>query len=733
MKIRFCSFVIFFLMLSMQLSGDESYLFGKQTLILDKQISQFFPCDENSENEKALFIFLEDFFDKIDADYSLLDYSMLEKGHSFSKGYSVKLQGERDDLLIIGVPLNSPDYKTSISSGSINISIALQLLEIFQKFKPTVSLEFLFLGAERGDDDLYPIGSSYYLNHFTGKVPTIALYLDLSEENELITIKNSSDTDLSPMWLIEDFTDLFMKNNLDFSTESIQSMVYQSGFEKASPIINKFLENEIPTLLLQSRPHQSQPLLDDQWLNAVIESVMSFILDSKEGYEKEWDRHYYITKVGAILLTLGEKEGIKITIGLMSLLALIILFKSRNLHLNLKRFKKHLWTLPLLFFLTFMYLFLSTLIIEEISLIRDMPDLWQQYPGTFLLFKLFAALFLYSSFLFLIRGLALSPSHHFYTYSAFFSVILSMLVVFIFNINYSYFFFWSLVAVSIFMISRKEFVKRIAIALSPLPLIIICYIIFSHPYLKICSFLLMSRIKGNIFLTIIIMPSLMLISSLNYFHHRFHRHRNSFRNIMTMLLWGSFTFIILFNINISSPFNASNRQPIHIDEVIDLNKRSRSILLSSPAPIGDIKLELDKQTMELSDVGRSAEITAPMISDLLNITEEDSTFLDRLSLNYKINAKGSPEMVNIQLIAEKPIILFNSNFPYDVTSDGKSITFYIGKNPLMPLDLKLILPRGSRPDFYLSMSYTDFPYNFVLTSETLNAEKTFTIFKNIKQ
>jgi len=699
---------------------------------LNEKISQFFPNDENSENEKLLFTFLEDYFLEINADYSLLDYSRLERGHSFSRGYSVRIQGEINDLMVIAVSLNSSMNQRAINSESINIAIALKLLDIFHKFKPSVSLEFLFLGAERGTREIYPVGSNYYLNNYAGTIPTIALYLDISQAGELITIKNSSDTDLSPMWLIEDFAELFMENNLDFTTDSIQSLVYQSGFEKASPIINNYLENKIPILLLESRSFGKQALSSDQWLNAFIESTMSFILNSKKGFQNEWDRHYFITKVGSFLITLGEKESIIIMLILIAALFLILLIKSRNLHLNLMRFRNHIWTLPLLFFLTFMYLFLSTLIIEEISAIKDFPSLWQQFPGMFLLFKLFTALFLYSSFLFLIRGLSLSPSHHFYTYSAFFSVIISMLTVLLFNINFSYFFFWSLIIVSVFMISRNETIKSIAIALSPLPLIIICYIIFTHPYLEICSFLLTSRISGNIFLTITIMPSLMLISSLNYYHHRFHRHRNSFRNILTMLIWGSFTFLILYNINNSIPYSLLNKQPVYIDEVIDLDNMSRSILLNSPSPIGDIQLQLDEQTMALQNVGRKAEITAPMIDDLLNITEEISTFLDRLSLNYTIRAKGSPEQVNIRLISEKPIIIFDSNYPYEIASDGKNIDFYIGKNPAFPLELDLILPRGSKPDFNISMNYREFPYRFVLSAEKLKSDKSFTILKNMK-
>ena len=733
MNMRSLSFFIIITTLSSTLLwSDQSFKYGKEAAHLASEISQFFPRAENSPNEKKLFKYLDDYFSNLEVEYSTLDYSQMENGHSFSRGYSVKIDGEMEDLLIIAVPLNNPENTSASRDGSISIAIALQLLDIFSKYKPSVSLEFLFLGAERGSEDIYPIGSRHYLDSYIGTISTVGIYLNVLNEGELLTIKNSSKKDLSPMWLIESFAELFMEKDLPFSTENIQALVYQSGFEQASPVMNTFLDKGIPLIKLDSRFDGDLIYDTDRWVNSLIESIMTFVLSSKTGFQREWDRHYYIFKIGGLLITLGEKEGLIIIIALIAFLFTILLFRSRNLHLNIKRFKNHFWTIPLLFFLSFMYLFLSTLIIEEISTIRDFPNLWQQYPGLFLLFKLFTAMLLYSGFTFLIRGLALSPSHHFYTYSAFISVIVCMFTVLLFNINFSYFFFWSLIFISLFMISRKEYVKRLAIILSPLPLVIISYLIFTHPYLKICSFLLTSRIRGNIFLTIIIMPTLMLISSLNYFQHRFHRHRRSYRNIFTLAIWIGLTILTLYRIVNSSPFGVVNRQPVHIDEVIDLDEMSRSILISSPAPLGNVQLDLGDQKLSLNNVGRSAEITAPMIDNLLQISEMKSTFLDRMSLNYSISAMGSPEYINLKLSSPKPLIIFDSNFPSNVTSDGKNIIFYIGKNPIQPLQIRLILPRGSEPDISLSIQYKEFPYNFSLAGKALNPEKNLTIIKNLK-
>lgn len=713
-------------------SEDIPYIYSKQIIEIQNELSEYFPREENSDNEKALFDYLENNFERVKSGYTVLDYSRLEKGHSFSRGYSVKINGKIDDLLVIAVPLNNKDYQNNINSGSVNIAIALKLLEIFSNFEPPVSVEFLFLGGERGDSKIYPIGSRYFLSNYAATIPTIVLYLDMDKAGDLITFRNSSHKDLSPMWLTESFAEIFIRENLDITTNSIQSLVFQSGFEIAPSIISTYLESEVPAIMLESGKSRDIKLSDDQWINSFIKSVLTFILNNEQGFDREWNRHYYISRIDGVLIMMGEKEGLLIIISLLAVLLFLLLFKSRNLHLNLKRFKNHFMTLPLLFFLTFLYLFLSTLIIEEISNMKDFPEMWTQFPILFLIFKLIAALFLYSGFQFLIKGLAISPSHHFYTYSAFVSVLINLFAVLIYNINFAYFFLWSLIIVSLFMITKKEFVKRIAIILSPLPLVIICYIIFKQPYLEICRFILKSRINGNIFLTIIIMPSLMLITSLNYYHHRFHRHRRSFSNIFSLIFWGSINLIILYNINNLSSYSSENKQPVIVDEIINLNEMSRSILLNSPAPIGDISLKLGEQELQLRNVKRSAEISAPMIPGLLNISETSSTFLDRKNLQYTFTAEGSPDKINIRLKSEKPMIIFDSNFPFEVTADGKTIDFYIGKNPDFPLQLNLIIPRGSKPDSVISLEYSDFPYEFKIDGELLNPQKKLSIVKNLQ-
>lgn len=709
------------------LQSQSAYLYGRQVLEISTEIKDFFPREENSANEKALFTYLEDQFSRNGISYTVLDYSTADDNHSFSRGYSAKIKGEKGETLIIAVPLNNKQGQNYLRNGSVNIALAIELLRIFSRFTPPVSLQFLFLGAERGTPPVYPIGSAFFLKNNTPGEGDTVLYLDITAPGDRIVLHDSSSTDLSPYWLVNSIGDILSRKNIDFTFENTGALAYQSGFETPPPVLDAYFDNDVPVLLMDSTVSADSEIPDEQWINELIESFLTFILDEGSHFKDEWDRHYLAGVFSSKLYVLNEKGGIFILWGSVTLLTLMLFLKSRNLHLNLKRFSGHLWTFPLLFFLLFLYLFLSTLMIEELSSLRDFPDFWTQNPLLFLLFKVFFSMTLFWGFLYLIRGISISPSHHFYTYSAFLSVLISLATALVFNLTFSYFFLWSLAGISLFMISRKTMIKQAAIIITPLPLVLVALSIFTEPFFGISRFLLMSRISGNLFLTIIIMPTIMLFSSLDHYIHRHFRNRRSLRNLFILIFWTVSTISVVIGIQRIEPYSGGTAQPVDISESIDLNGGSRSIEISSPAPIGDIGLKLDKLNMNLTDVGRNAQITAPMISNLVKIERESSSFLDRMSLHYTIETKGTPDRMKIGFSSDDPLIIFDSNYPSILSADGRSVSFSIGINPPVPLELNVIIPRNLTPRMDLDIEYSDFPYDFSLSRKDFELRKKMTV------
>jgi len=273
------------------------------------------------------------------------------------------------------------------------------------------------------------------------------------------------------------------------------------------------------------------------------------------------------------------------------------------------------------------------------------------------------------------------------------------------------------------MMSRNLNLKRLLLALTPLPIAMVGYLIFTEPYYEISRFLITSRISGNLFFTILIMPVLMLLSSLNHFLHRYHRHRRSFRNAFSLFLSGLSMVFLLYLILTEPSFSEEQKQPLFVKEEIDLQDSNRTLRLSSPAPVGDLTLQIDGVQLKLNDVGREAEITAPMISGLIDVNFKKSTFLDRMSLDYVIDAKGSPDRISIELLSETPLIIYDSNFPFQPSADGKSVNFHIGINPLLPLNLNFIISRFALPKINIQLHYSEFPYQFTISNRDFEMHK----------
>jgi len=722
--------LLFIFLFSPLYSYDSPYQYGKQVLGIMEDLKPLFPREENSENEKLLFSYLKKHFQESGMEYKAIDYGESEKYHSFSGGFKVPVEGRLEDTLLIVVPLNNRHNQNANRSGSVNIAVALQLMRIFKQYAPALSVDFIFLGAERGEGFSYPIGSRLLIEDLV-PIKSAVIYMDLTAPGDRIIIHKSSGSDQSPSWLVGSLADYFLANSLSFSSENIETLAFQSGLEKPYSVLETYHQAEIPMVLLQSRISEVNTKPDDQWVNEYIESLLSLILTYGKGFPEEWDRHYLISELGGSIIKIGERESVLLFSLVTAVLVLILLLKSRNLHLNLKRFRNHFWTLPLLFFLTFLYLFLATLIIEELSGMRDYPDFWMTNPLLFILFKLFLALFLYSGFIYLVKGITLSPSHHFYTYSAFLAEIISLITVMILNISFSYFFLWSLIFISLFMMSRNLYLKRVILALTPLPIAIVGFFIFSEPYYEISRFLITSRITGNLFFTILILPVLMLLSSLNHFLHRFHRHRRSFRNALSLFLSGLSMVFLLYLILSMPSFSDEQKQPLYIIEEIDMEDSNRTLSLSSPAPVGDLTLRIDGIQLKLNDVGREAEITAPMISGLIDVNFKKSSFLDRMSLDYIIDAKGAPDRIVIELLSETPLIIYDSNFPFQPSADGKSVNFHIGVNPALPLNLTFIVSRFATPKINIQLYYSEFPYQFTISDRDFEMHKNLVVTSRI--
>ena len=146
----------------LRLIPSENYA-SRAVLEAYSKIRSMHPRLEGSEGERQLLSFIEQRLEFLRVPYSRLDFSESDQNHSFSSCIVADVAGQREDTLILAVPINHPPEIREQFDGSINVAMALGIIEHISRATPPLSVKILFLGAEYGQTAEYPMGSRLFL------------------------------------------------------------------------------------------------------------------------------------------------------------------------------------------------------------------------------------------------------------------------------------------------------------------------------------------------------------------------------------------------------------------------------------------------------------------------------------------------------------------------------------------------------------------------------------------
>ena len=210
-----------------------------------------FPRYEGSTAEKEVLAFIEARFKSLEVFYNTYDFSESDTSHSFSSCIEAIIPGDKPDTLIIAVPLNHPREAREFQNGSLSIALALSLIRQAVKNRPQLTLRVLFLGAEYGEDNEYPMGSKLFLKDFYPEYRVMVLYLNLLTVPERISIRSGGRGIAAPYWLIERFTESLKEAELFFRVRGNENQVFRIGLNTEKTIIEPFLFTGYPALSIE--------------------------------------------------------------------------------------------------------------------------------------------------------------------------------------------------------------------------------------------------------------------------------------------------------------------------------------------------------------------------------------------------------------------------------------------------------------------------------------------------
>ncbi len=648
-------------------------------------IEAFSDNSEGSEKEKQLVSWMTDLMQSLETDYAVTDFSDARELHSFSVNLQVDIPGEEDETLIIAVPINGNPR----GSGAVGIAAATTMIQYYAHRVPPLTMRFLFLGAEFGPDDSYPLGSRYYLQEFYPDRPVVVLYLDIASIPSGLELHAGGDGITSPLWLLDTCSESIRRSGMPCSFSVTDMLISRLGINDTPSIITPYLEAGYPALLLRESGVSSE---GDPWIKSLHGLLESLLSTCDKGIPTYWDKHYLFFRFPEFDLSLGETDYVA---GLIVLLCGVLLYPlvfTRRFFRYMKTLGKNVLLLPLMLPAVFLFLLMGTFLAQIIPSVKHFPDLWMHAPFLFFLLKSTGAILLFIVLFRFVRHMPFPRRSSFYSAAAILFLLIDILILSVIELSLALYVTWAFFFCFLFTIFRNRYLKILMFLLSLILLCLVMYDIFTLPALRVCEVLLYSHVKGNLLTAFILLPFLFMLIRIDLlFPHRTSKRRNIIIRSFFDLLLGAFVYLSITLI-LLDPYGDELPQPLYISESVEGDDHTAEV--SSPRYIAGLER-------------RSMSLTLPPVQSTrffdTDLTVE--TFLDRMNISLLIRSKVQPETINIVLRSDQRLVVYDSTFPYSIDPVSGSARFFIGRNPPENLEFQLTLPSVLEGHFEIETLY----------------------------
>ncbi|MFW5994741.1 MAG: hypothetical protein ACOCRN_01425 [Spirochaetia bacterium] len=718
MKKLFLAFILAILTASPLLS--QSTNFGSE-LHDPARIERFFPFSEGSRRESRLFDHISTTLDQAGISTERMDFSEESDMHSFSEVVRARIPGTGSGTLAIAVPVSHPVRATVSESGVPGIVAALTALRSLSDDPPEVSLEILFLGAERGDTYPYPMGSRRLLETLDIELPDALVYVDIpgaggwsadSTDGSLIAIPGAAGH-VAPEWLAAATRDAARDSELNARIDDRATQLFRIGAQPAGRtyLIEPWLESGVPSVLLvddESRFRSRRDGFDEPFepprntsredreaaAAALTATFVNIARSFPDGIPDVWDRHTIAFQPGDSRIVLREQQYLIAWLTIVGITMLYGISFRRRLARYIRTVKRNLWTLLLLYGAAFAFLGAAGAIATSILSLRSIPDLWQFAPLTTFLFKLALAGALFQGTYLLAGRLPLSSNGSFYTASALLFVFLSVVVFAFFNITLSVYFLATFLIVFFFSISRGRVLKLFWLFLSVIPLLMPAVILFSLRTGSVLV-LLITDWRGNLILAASILPAMLLFIRVGFLFSHPKKGRSAFVVKLVTFTLSLVTLALAGRLLLFDPFGEDHPQTVRVSDIRNAQTAEREVRLESNgvlpalrAPGFSYDAEASLNGTVIDDVPGREPLVRPVES-------EREQFLGRTRYRLRIDTDRPLRSIHIELVAKEPVLMYSANFPFSAIEDGRRQIVHIGRNPPSPLYLEIVVPNSA--------------------------------------
>ena len=697
-----------------------------------RQIRSLYPRPEGSRGEKELLSFIEERLQSLRIPYSWLDFRESDKNHSFSSCLVASFRGELDDTLILSVPINHPAEMSEEFDGSINVALALSVAEHLSRETPPISVKILFLGAEYGQTGDYPMGSRLFLRDFFPDFKVMNLYLNLKRIPSRLYLRAGGRGIEAPYWLLDRCTVALEKTDIFFLMRGNENQISRIGLTSEQTIIEPFLNAGYPAISFEGEYEGLSPLEQENWVFSFNLFFAEFLQGFSEGIPETWDRHYLFFQARDFYFSISEKMYLIILLVVLAGILVYGLVFTRRLRKYLRILAHNIWALPLFFIFIFLLLFLSSWLIEGILRARNLVNLWEELPLLFLGFKLAIPLAILFILLNLVKRFPIPRRGSFYSAAALLFLLLDIIVLGVINISFTYYFLWAFTFALLFSVTSYRPLKVLLFLASPYWIVKSVVELFTLPRLEFCRVLLLSKLGGNLLLTVILIPFILMFIRLKFIFPPTRIITNRMRSAATATLFGLILAGLLTTFFVYAPYGPRRRQPVNATYVIDEVADKRYLELSSPAPLEKLKARDGSTTISIDTSSRLYTLPLSDRREYLDTTISSVGFLDRKNVNLLLTPWSEPYRVRLKVSAEEEFVLFDANFPYTREPGGREYTILIGVNPPLPLNVQLTVPKNRTFTVGITLEYLRSPEGYDLSGEFAAISNRLTFRKDLE-
>jgi len=375
------------------------------------------------------------------------------------------------------------------------------------------------------------------------------------------------------------------------------------------------------------------------------------------GVPPDWDRHWLAFNFGVWKVFWGQQTYLVVYLGAIVLLVFGYAVLGRRRRGTLRVLAQGFWQLPVLLAFGFLALEAGTALSNALQVARGQPELWRQVPLVVWSFKALVAVTLYVLLFLPFRRTPLSRDPDFYGQAALLWLGGMTLAATAFELSFSFYFLWALVWSAVLLVAPWRPVKLVALALGPLWLFKAAYDVMGpQPDLELSRWVLASPLAGNFVLAVLFFPFLLQVNAWHFSGLRHQNRNEGLRALIQLAGWSLVTLGVGF-----------------------------AVLRIVPAEAPPTAMAVERIDL--------TEAKAPRPNRWWTTQVTRSAFLDRTVWNLKFSGDSAPERVELELVSAEPLTIFDCSFPVVLDASGHRARIVVGRQPPLPLELRLTLPQ----------------------------------------